>query len=60
MRTELGWEHAPDLQRLAIDRFVQGWMAVHFAEMRLNQYGEKTGAYARYLDDRLCKPQKRY
>ena len=60
LRNELGWVGASDLERLAIERVVLGWLAVHFAEMRLAQYNEDSIAFAKYLDDRLCKAEKRY
>ncbi len=60
MRNDLGWAKASDLERLAIDRVVHGWLAVHYAEIRLAQCDEGSLSFAKYLDDRLCKAEKRY
>lgn len=60
LRKELGWVEASDLERLAIDRVVLSWLAVHCAEIRMAQYSEESIAFAKYLDDRLCKAEKRY
>ena len=60
LRNELGWAEASDLERLAIERVALGWLAVHFAEIPLAQYSEDSLAFAKYLDDRLCKAEKRY
>jgi hypothetical protein len=60
LRNELGWAIAGDLERLAIDRVVHGWLAVHYAEIRLAQCDEDSLSFAKYLDDRLCKAEKRY
>jgi hypothetical protein len=40
LRNELGWAEASNLERLAIERVVLGWLAVHCAEIRLAQYGD--------------------
>jgi hypothetical protein len=60
LRNELGWAEASNLERLAIERVVLGWLAVHFAEIRLAQYSEDSLAFAKYLEDRLNKAEKRY
>jgi len=60
MRAEFGWNGAPKLERVLIERIVQTWLSVNFAEIANAQTPKCTVAQAKFNQERIDRTHKRH
>lgn len=60
MRGELGWNTAPKLERILIERVCQTWLFLHLLEMASMQAEATTVGLAEYADRRIERVERRH
>ncbi|HNP84417.1 MAG TPA: hypothetical protein PKN47_23390 [Nitrospira sp.] len=60
MRNELGWNEAPALERILIERVVITWASLYFAELARDQCSGGSVSEAKYHQYRLDREQRRH
>ncbi len=60
MRTEFGWDGAPKLERVLIERIVQTWLSVNFAEIANAQATKCSISQAKFNQERIDRTHKRH
>ncbi len=60
MCAELGWDGAPKLDRVLIERIVQMWLSVNIAEISNSQAAKCSIAQAKFSQERIDRAHKRH
>jgi len=60
MRAEFGWDGAPKLERVLIERIVQTWLSVNLAEISNAQAAKCSVGQAKFNQERIDRAQQRH
>ena len=60
MRAEFGWDGAPKLERVLIERIVQTWLSLNFAEISNAQATGCSIAQSKFNQERIDRAQQRH